>query len=110
MKTTGIFPAGERRGEGTLGDARLKNAYIAFVEGRASREDYEFIICDLAEFSGFFAITLAEAGPEELQRAEGRREVFARFLFLADVSLAAKGELASAVRREMAITSQEGDR
>lgn len=109
MKTTAdLFKEGARRGpELTLA---LGEAWRAFREGRASVADYDLIIGDLQETSGYYYVTLPGTSSEELRHREGARSVFARILFLLDVPLDKFDEMRRAALVELDITNQEGER
>lgn len=59
---------------------RIASAYHAFVEGRASREDADLVLVDLAQFSRYLDTTQLGAPSEVLREINGRRAVFARIV------------------------------
>lgn len=74
---------GKDAGEEEIID-RLTDAWNAFVEGRASREDAEVILTDLASESEFFYIAPPDATGDHLKYREGKRALYGRILFLLD--------------------------
>ena len=101
------------RGKGRRGNAekvRLHEAWAALARGGGSREDFELAIGDLAEQSDYYYIAQPDATPESLMRREGRRELFARILYLLDVPKDVMAEWHAAALVELSITSAEGER
>lgn len=69
-----LFPDGWRFSS----SARLKLAHAYRELFDPKGEAAQLVLADLAEASGFFKITPADATPDQLRQAEGRRELFAR--------------------------------
>lgn len=85
MKTLiDLIRDGKSRDEAVI---RLGEAWRAVIEGRGSREDGELILTDLANESGYF-VAPADVSDQTLREHNGRRAVFARILFLVDISIA----------------------
>lgn len=61
-------------------EARIASAYLAFVEGRASKEDADLVIVDLAMFTRYLDTTQLGTSNEVLREINGRRAVFARIV------------------------------
>lgn len=109
MRTSAdIFPKGDRRGEKR--DIRLSEAWQAILEGRGSKEDAELAFSDLAEFSGYYFVPPAGTSGDDLQRDAGRRETFARILYLLDVPMTRLTEMRLAALGELQVTNEEGER
>lgn len=60
--------------------ARIASAYAAFVEGRASKEDADLVIVDLAVFTRYLDTTQLGTPDAVLREINGRRAVFARIV------------------------------
>lgn len=88
-------------------DVRLTEAWQAFSRGRASQEDYEIIMTDLANFTGYFAIAEDAVPGDVLQRYEGKRAVMAHILYSLDAGSGIIGELRRAALDELARQQQE---
>lgn len=61
-------------------EARIASAYAAFAEGRASKEDADLVIVDLAVFTRYLDTTQLGTSNEVLREINGRRAVFARIV------------------------------
>ncbi|SFO06026.1 hypothetical protein SAMN04488056_10310 [Cohaesibacter marisflavi] len=62
---------------------RLVEAWMRFSEGKASKDDFEIIMADLANFSGWDRYCDHPPDNAEAQFNEGKRSVFGRaFSFL----------------------------
>lgn len=59
---------------------RIASAYAAFAEGRASKEDADLVIVDLAVFTRYLDTTQLGTSNEVLRELNGRRAVFARIV------------------------------
>lgn len=81
-------------------DVRLVGAYKAFAAGRPSTDDCEIIMVDLASWSGYYNTTSLDADTNQLRQIEGRREVFARIVRMADMPLKELRLLQAAVLQE----------
>lgn len=109
MKTSAdLFPEGNRRGDGLT--IALGEAWRAFREGRAGTAEYELIIGDLQEITGYYYVAPPSTTNDELRQREGARSVFARILFLLDVPLDKLVEMRRAALIELDVTNQEGER
>lgn len=107
--TSELFQPGHRRGPTST--IRLAGAYEAvFLLRNAGKEDLDLVMADLAEFSGYFAVSPPGTSAEELLDANGRRAVFARILSLIRLPMGELTRLRDAALIEMQISSQEGDR
>ena len=102
-----ILQHGERRGE--KWEARLSSAWNAISKGEGSAEDFDLVLSDLAETSEYFYIAMPGAEADELLRREGKREVFARILFLLDRPGSFMQELRRAALDEMTVSNLEGE-
>lgn len=110
MKTTAdLFKqsAGRRGGVEAL---RLREAWQAIAQGRGGQLDWELAFGDLAETSEYYYIAPPDATPEQILRREGKRELFARILYLLNVPRSKVEEWQRAALTELAITSTEGER
>ena len=109
MTTDQDFPPGQRRGSRQV--LALSEAYKAvFTMKQATPEALEMVMNDLAEFSGYFAVSPRGASAEEASYDNGMRAVFARIKSLSEL----KGRDLERVRadalREMQISNEEGER
>ena len=102
-----ILQHGERRGE--KWEARLSSAWTALSKGDGSAEDFELAFTDLAEQSEYFFIAAPGAEADELLRREGKRELFARILYLLDRPGSFMTELRRAALDEMTVSNIEGE-
>lgn len=90
MKTiVDLFPPDEQDAHGTptysearvtAMQRRIAGAYHAFAEGRASRDDADLVLVDLAQFSRYLDTTQLGVSNEVLREINGRRAVFARIV------------------------------
>lgn len=64
---------------------KLGEAWRAFIEGHASREQAQLILVDLVLETGYFGVAPPDAKGEDLLRREGRRDVMTRIMFLSDM-------------------------
>lgn len=74
----GVWSFSEERQ--TQMQARVAGAYHAFAEGRASRDDADLVLVDLAQFSRYLDTTQLGVSNEVLREINGRRAVFARIV------------------------------
>lgn len=74
-------------------EEELSQAWQAIFEGRGSREDAELAFSDLAAYSGYFSVSPSGTSGEQQLRAEGRRDVMARIIFLLDLPFTRMTEL-----------------
>lgn len=102
-----ILQQGERRGEPW--EKRLASAWNAISTGDGSAEDFELALVDLAEQSDFFYIAPGGTSGDELLRREGRREVFARILYLLDKPGSFMTEIRKAALDELTVSTLEGE-
>lgn len=68
-------------------DARLMEAYTAFAEGRASRDDADLVLVDLAVHSGYFHVSERGSTGTEMAYDAGARSVFARIMFMLNLPM-----------------------
>lgn len=110
-KTTSIsdlYKPGRRRGSAAT--IRISDAYRAvFINGNPSKEDSEIVMSDLANFSGYFAVSPPGTGDAELREANGARAVFARILSLSELPLVQLRSLREAALVELQTDSEEGN-
>jgi len=109
MTTDKNFKEGLRRGAAQT--LNLSNAYKAvFTMKQATPEALDTVREDLAEFSGYFAVSPRGASVEEASYDNGMRAVFARILSLTGLSGDELERLRAAALREMQISNEEGER
>ncbi len=100
------YERGKRRTDAR--EEHLSSVWRALIEGRgATKEDFELILSDLAEESGFFYTAPVNTPGEQLQRLEGRRDVMGRILFLLDYDFTIINELRRAALVELQVTNSE---
>jgi hypothetical protein len=103
------FPQGERRSDAR--EMHLATVWRALIEGRgANKDDFELLLADLSEFTGFFFTAADTVTNEQLQRMEGRREVMGRILYLLDFEFSIINELRRAALTELHISTDEAQR
>lgn len=90
----------ELQGDDTAKAVRVKEAYKAFVDGRASRDDADLIMLDLAKVSGYYHVTPPGTSSDDVQRAEGARSVYARIVYMLNMPAPTMGEYLSGLARE----------
>lgn len=89
----------------------LSDAYKAvFTMKQATPEALEMVMNDLAEFSGYFAVTPRGASIEEAAYDNGMRAVFARIKSLTGLYGGDLERLRAAALLEMQISNEEGER
>lgn len=79
----------------------LRNAYIAFRAGHATRQQAELIITDLAKASGYYNTTPASEPDHVLRFYEGQRDLFGRMLRFMNPTMRELEALQKAVAEEM---------
>lgn len=94
---------------GVLAQHRLRTAYINVFTGRASREDADIVLVDLARVSGYYNTTSPQTPADELKFYEGQRSVFGRIYSMINPSSRFMAELAKGVAAEMAIDATQGE-
>ncbi len=102
------LPAGKRRG--VAANSALVTAYQNVFKDLGVRADVDLVLGDLAEYSGYYNTMPEDATSAQMQRAEGRREVFARILSLFGVSGEDRELLRRAALEELQVSSEEGTR
>ena len=102
-----ILQAGERREDKR--ETRLSSAWLAISRGEGATEDFELVLADLAEQSEFFFIAAPGAEGDELLRREGKRELFARILYLLDLPGSFMTEIRRAALDELTVSNLEGE-
>lgn len=104
MKTlSDMLPKNSRRDgrPSAAGELALTKAYNAFRRGRATSDESDLIMTDLAIFSGYYNTTPSDLPAEQLKHAEGQRSVYGRILSFINPPAAELEELEAAVKREM---------
>lgn len=101
----GISRLAQVHGYGPMQTAeRLRIAYAAvFTEGRASEEDIDIVLVDLAAKSGFFMFSPEDTPAESLRHREGKREMFAHLIGHLTLDASALRDLQAAARHEAAL-------
>ena len=84
---------------------RLFAAYNRFRNGQANAEDAELMIADLANFTGFYRVSLPD---DALAFQEGKRAAFGRLFYFLNLSEAEARLLAEAARAETLADHTEG--
>ena len=110
MRTTRDLFNGQYKRDSDEIEARLSEAVRAVKEGRGSALDGELFFGELMYTSGYFSVAPAGTSDSELQRREGARDVFARILYLLDISLDQVDEYHKASLVELTNTNDEGAR
>lgn len=109
MTTDKDFKPGNRRGSAQT--LMLTDSYKAvFTMKQATPEALAMVLNDLAEFSGYFAVSPRGASTEETAYDNGMRAVFARIKSLIGVEGADLERLRADALREMQISNEEGER
>jgi hypothetical protein len=106
--TKDSLPRGKRRGPAA--ELTLNNAYRAVFKNIGKDAQTDMVLADLAEFSGYYAVSPRSISEADLNRNEGNREVFARILSLLGVSGEDREALRAAAMVELQISSEEGTR
>lgn|GEM_PF-4232356 len=88
-------------------DARLMEAYAAFMRGAASREDAELIFVDLALHSGYFHVSERGSSGTEMAYDAGARSVFARIMFMLNLPMDRIADLQRALTATTPLYTQE---
>lgn len=99
--------AGKRRGP----DAKLslKQSYDAFFHGGMSDAQREIVIADLANFSNFYAVGVADMSAEERAYREGQRSVYGRMMQHVRMTQLEQDALERAIREEAFVDMTEGE-
>jgi hypothetical protein len=80
-----VLPAAQRTIHAA--EVRTRDAYVALVEGRPSKEDCQIILVDLALASGYYHTTHATMPAEQVKFCEGMRSVYGRIMRFANMPL-----------------------
>lgn len=99
-----IFPWNKSRGNEAK--AQLARAYKAVFSGRASQEQAEVVLSDLANVTGFYRCHPAGTSAEVLQYSEGMRFVFGHIHSFVNLSPEDLNALEQAARREAVVDEQ----
>lgn len=108
IKLRGLFKRGYRRGA----SARLlmRGAYRrVLVEGNSTQQDRDLVLADLANLTGFYRISLADASDAELRFAEGKRAVMARIIHHLRMPPEIQQQLEAAAKDEQLTNTEEGE-
>lgn len=100
-----IFSPGARRT--ARAQAYLQDAYEATFAGRASPEQAEAVLVDLAKVARYYDTAPLDATEGELRDMNGSRRVFHRILLFTKLPPEARDDLAQAVMLENAADAQE---
>lgn len=91
-------------------EAHLVEAYRAFAEGRAGKQDADLVLQDLAMYSGYFHVTSQDTSEGATKYAEGARSVFARVMFMLNLPIERIYALQAVLNADAAIYRQmQGD-
>lgn len=86
---------------GSKAQLALRSAYIAFRNGRATKQQADLIITDLAKYSGYYNTTSSSEPDHVLRHNEGGRELFGRVMRFMNPTLRELEALQRAVAEEM---------
>lgn len=101
------LPTGRKRGSRAA--LRLTRAYRNLFEGRATAQEAQMVLADLASHSGFYQVLPSGAGLEELAEANGKRAVFGRLFRFLRLTEEEVRELEEAARQEALADACEGE-
>lgn len=107
MKTISRIFAGKTAKSSAAANAKLRDAYSAFLRGTPAVEDVELILTDLGTFTGFTQITDPSESEAQARFNEGQRSVMARILTLGGAPAEVQLALAEAVMAENLALQQE---
>ncbi len=90
----------------TEASLRLTQAYMAVFSGKATREDAEVVLADLANYSGFYRTSPADTPSDVLRYQEGMRAVYGYVYSHLNLSPSDISALENAARQEAAVDQQ----
>lgn len=101
-----LFQRGKRRG--AQANLKLVDAYKAVFSARATLEEAEIVLADIANTSGLYVAEAAGADALALAQANGRREVALRILSMLRLSREQRDALFDAAQAEQLADETEG--
>ena len=87
----------------------LTQAYRNLFDGRATKQEAQMVLADLANHSGFYQVLPPGAGASELAEANGKRAAFGRLFRFLRLSTEELAELEQAARQEALADAREGE-
>ena len=111
FKTFAGPSTGREKGERRTVSAKLDlaNAYHALFEGKASDQQREMVLVDLADFSGFYKVTPGGVSHDERAFNEGQRAVYGRIISHLRMTPDERAALETAARHEAFVSQTEGE-
>lgn len=98
------------KGRGPMAKLELAATYQrVFTSGEATVEDAQVVLADLAQFSGFYAVSGGDNDPVALGRREGNREVFGRIFAHLNMTDLERGMLEKASREQALVNIYDGE-
>ncbi len=95
-----------KKPRGASATHELANAYLTVFDRR--REHVQIVLADLASFTGFYAVTPAEAPPNTRAYADGKRAAFERLFYFLNLTDEERGFLEKAARLETNVSLRDG--
>ncbi len=87
----------------------LTRAYRNLFDGRATKQEAQMVLADLANHSGFYQVLPPGAGVSELAEANGKRATFGRLFRFLRLSEEEVRGLEEAARQEALADAMEGE-
>lgn len=101
-----LLPA-DRAADPNAIEARVRMAYVALSEGRGSQADFDIVLIDLAQTSGYFEMPPPTASAGELHDHNGARRVFGRILYVLGTPKGMLEEMATALQESPILTTEQ---
>ncbi len=95
-----------KKPRGPAATYELADAYLNVFDRR--KEQVQLVLADLASFTGFYAVTRAEAPPDARAYADGKRAAFERLFYFLNLTDEERGFLEKAARFETNVSLKDG--
>lgn len=97
----------DKHDDPTAIEARVRDAYLALADGRGSKADFDVVLIDLAQQSGYFETLPSTATAGEVHDHNGARRVFGRIMLIMGTPGELLRELSEALQRSPVLTTEQ---
>lgn len=84
----------------------LAKAYLSVFDKK--RDDVQMVLADLADFTGFYAVSSEDKPPDARAYADGKRAAFGRLFRFLNLTDEERGFLEKAARAETNVSLRDG--
>lgn len=96
----------KKKPRGPAATHELAMAYLSVFDRR--KEDVQMVLADLADITGFYAVSSADTPPDARAYADGKRAAFGRLFHFLNLTDEERGFLEKAARTEANISLRDG--